>query len=461
MADLRPLHEWTGPPGTLVAWLPAPETLDRVRDAASSDVPPSYQQEQHLRAYRACERDREELARLVIVTWQVPGTCNLGILDEVINAHVRRHDTYRSWFQYGDDGSIVRRVVEDAACLRLVAHHVGEVSDTEWRAHVSSTPSPFAWDCFRFGVVQHPDAFTFFGCVDHLHTDASLVTILFEEIHERYRALRDGAEPTPVAETGRYLDFCANQRQWTSTLTLADARVAAWIDFLHEHDGQLPRFPLPLGDMNDRCLAEHVTVDVLDAAGAARFESACVAAGGRVTGGLLACAAMTERALVGARRYSVVTPTNLRKTAADGNMSGWCTGVVPISIDVDGEAFGPIAVAAQRCFGRRRGLADVPIERVLELARPLPTIGASPAGGVMLSYMDTNLRPFKPEMGRGWHELNGHIFINPGVAGQVSLWFFRSPGGLSLTAAYPANDTARASMARYLNAIGDACRRIA
>ena len=29
-------------------------------------------------------------------------------MTQVINAHLRRHDTYRSWFRYQDDGSIVR-----------------------------------------------------------------------------------------------------------------------------------------------------------------------------------------------------------------------------------------------------------------------------------------------------------------------------------------------------------------
>jgi hypothetical protein len=43
----------------------------------------------------------------------------------------------------------------------------------------------------------------------------------------------------------------------------------------------------------------------------------------------------------------------------------------------------------------------------------------------------------------------------------VALWFFRTQGGLSLTAAYPANATAGASMKRYVEALRGACNRVA
>ena len=79
----------------------------------------------------------------------------------------------------------------------------------------------------------------------------------------------------------------------------------------------------------------------------------------------------------------------------------------------------------------------------------------------MLSYMDANLPPLSAHIARDWHALGGRMYINPGLAAQVALWFFRTQKGLSLTAAYPANDTARASMQRYVASLTDACRRVA
>lgn len=128
---------------------------------------------------------------------------------------------------------------------------------------------------------------------------------------------------------------------------------------------------------------------------------------------------------------------------------------------MDELTFSELAVTAQRTFDERLRLADVPIERVLELAAGLPTIRPVATGGVMLSYMDVNVPPLSAHSAREWHKANGRVYINQGMAAQVALWFFRTQGGLTLTAAYPANATARASMQRYVEALASVCRRSA
>jgi mycolipenoyl-CoA---2-(long-chain-fatty acyl)-trehalose mycolipenoyltransferase / long-chain-acyl-CoA---trehalose acyltransferase len=461
MADLRPLREWSGSPGTMVQWLPDAATLASVHLAPASPIPPSYEQEQHLHTYRACELHGQEMVRLVIVTWRIPGRCETSAMTQVINAHLRRHDTYHSWFRYQDDGSIVRHVIDDPSSLHFVPTEVGEVSAPEWREHVAGTPGPLEWDCFRFGVVQHEDSFTFFGSVDHLHADASLIPILFHEIHQDYRAVVEGAEPRRLRPAARYLDYCARQRERAAALTPSDAAVVDWVDFLHRNNCGLPRFPLPLGDTGALGPAEHVTVGILDPAETAQFKSACAAAGARIIGGLLACAALSERELTGSGSYSVFTPVTTRKTAEEFRTNGWFVGVLPVSIDLIDDSFEAAALAAQRCFDERGHLADIPLAPVLQLAGCLPTPDASPAWPVMLSYVDAHLPPMNARSAKEWFESNGSVYLNPGVAGQVSLWFCRTPFGLSLTAAYPANATARASIARYIDACTETCRRVA
>ena len=86
MADLRPLREWSGPPGTLTLWLPTPAALASAHRASASPVPPSYEQEQHLRTYRACQQGHLEMVRLLIVTWRVPGRCETNAMTHVINS---------------------------------------------------------------------------------------------------------------------------------------------------------------------------------------------------------------------------------------------------------------------------------------------------------------------------------------------------------------------------------------
>lgn len=315
MADLRPLHDWSGPPATLTLWRPSARSLECAKNAPVSPVPPSYEQEQHLRAFRACEGRREEMARLLIVVWDEPGRCDLRTMSHVMNAHLRRHDTYHSWFEERGD-AIVRRVFADPTAIQMEPTTIGEVSAEDWRRHVMATPAPFAWDCFRFGILQRPNGFTCFASIDHLHADATVIAFLMEEMHAEYRALINGAAPLRVAPPGRYLDYCASQRDRAAVTTLADAEVADWVSFLHRNHGRMPPFPLPLGVLEDRCLAEYVRVEILDDAGVAAFEAECHASGARMIGGLLACAALTERELAGALALQCRDPHDDAEIAA-------------------------------------------------------------------------------------------------------------------------------------------------
>jgi hypothetical protein len=218
---------------------------------------------------------------------------------------------------------------------------------------------------------------------------------------------------------------------------------------------------LPLAALEDSCHAEYHRVDILDDPVMTAFESACYASRARVIGALLACAALTERELTGRSRYSVVTPTTTRRSPQAFGTTGWCVGVVPIDFEVQERTFPELARIAQRNFDERLRLASVPIELVLELAVGLPTIRSVATGGVMLSYIDANFSSFGAQVAREWQQANGRVYINQGMAAQVALWFFRTQRGLSLTAAYPANGTARASMHRYVEAFAGVCRRAA
>lgn len=460
VTDLRPLHDWSGPAATLTLWCPSAASMESAKRAPVSSVLPSYEQEQHLRAFRACEQRHEAMARLLVVVWDEPGRCDLRAMTHVVTAHLRRHDTYHSWFEQRGE-LIVRHALTDPAAIQMEPSMLGEVSAEDWQEHVMATPPPFAWDCFRFGILQRASGFTCFASIDHVHADATVIAFLMTEIRSAYRAVLDGETPRQLGPPGSYLDYCTSQRQQAAMTTLADPEVKDWIAFLHRNNGRMPSFALPLGVLEDRCQAEYVHADILDDTVMAAFESACHASGARVIGGLLACAALTERDLAGRSRYSVVTPTTTRRTPQAFRTTGWCVGVVPIDFDVQERTFPELAVTAQRNFDERLCLANLPIELVLERAAGLPTIRSVATGGVMLSYMDASVPPLSAHIAREWHQANGRVYINQGMAAQVAIWFFRTQRGLSLTAAYPANATARASMHRYVKALTGACRRAA
>jgi mycolipenoyl-CoA---2-(long-chain-fatty acyl)-trehalose mycolipenoyltransferase / long-chain-acyl-CoA---trehalose acyltransferase len=108
------------------------------------------------------------MARLCIGAWDIVGVCDIPAMTYAINAHLRRHDTYHSWFDYKNAENIVRRTIRDSADIEFVPTENGEMTSADIRAHILATPGPLRWDCFSFGCIQRADHFTFFMSVDHL-----------------------------------------------------------------------------------------------------------------------------------------------------------------------------------------------------------------------------------------------------------------------------------------------------
>ena len=451
MVALTAIDDWADVPGSLVTWSPSPGCLAKVAQAPVSDVPASYQQEQHIRTYRHHQANGLEMARLLIPAWNIPGRCDIRAMTFVINSYLRRHDTYHSWFEFDDSDRVVRHAIANPADIGFVATRHGEMAAAQWRDQIHQTPSPLQWDCFRFGVIQRADHFTFFASIDHVHADAMFVVGLFAEMHMNYLALAEGGAPIRLPEAGRYLDYCVRQRSYTSGLTLDSPDVVEWIDFLKRNKGTLPKFPLSLGDPDIPCMGDLITVTLMDAHDSDRFEAVCAQAGVRYIGGVFACAAMAERELTGSDTYNVITPTTTRSTPAEFMTTGWFTGIVPISVPVEGVLFAGVAQAAQKAFDEGLYLANVPIERVLELAEALPGIRPPGPGVPMLSYLDIGLPPLNPVVMAQWQDQNGTLFVDLGAANQIGMWVSRNDTGTTITVAYPDNAIARESVAQYVD----------
>src|SRR5829696_3269462 len=305
---LEPIRNWLDSPGDVTSWIPSASTLDAARDAPVSDVPASYQQAQHLRAYREHSARGNEMARLNIPSWNIPGRCDIRAMTFVINAYLRRHDTYHSWFEFDAAGEILRRTIVSSGAIKFVPVEHGEMAPAEWQDHVLAMPDPLQWDCFRFGVIQRSDHFTFYISIDHLHADAMFMGAIFVEIHKMYAALVEGGAPIPLPDAGSYLEYCIRQRQYTSALTLDSPEVRTWIDFAESNDGSLPSFPLPLGDPLVPCSSALLTVELMGEEQSQRFNDACAKAGARFSGGLLVCAAVAVNELTGADEFSLISP---------------------------------------------------------------------------------------------------------------------------------------------------------
>ncbi|WP_199253324.1 condensation domain-containing protein [Mycolicibacterium mengxianglii] len=461
MVAIRAIHDWMGEPGNVVSWHASPSTLAKVRDAPVSDVPVSFQQAQHIRGYLSHVADGTDMARLNIPAWDIQGQCDLRAMTHVINSYVRRHDTYHSWFEYVDeDDVILRHTVSSPKDIKLVPKDHGEMNPAQWREHVLATPDPLTWDCFHFGIIQREDHFTFYISVDHVHTDAMFMGLVLVEIHMMYLALVNGSAPLQLPPAGSYGDYCVRQKEYTSALTLDTPEVRGWVEFFQRNDGTMPRFPLPLGDFSVPCTGDMMTVRLLDAQQAEKFEAVCMAAGARFSGGVIACAAIAENELTGSQTYNIITPTTTRNGPMEFMTTGWFTGLVPMSVPVG--SFSETAGAAQAAFDSGMPLKDVPHEYVLELAEGTDLGLRTPEPGTpMLSYLDAGLPPLSPAVIAQWEAMNGKVFSDSRSAYQVGMWVNRTEKELAVTVAYPNNPIARESVTRYVEVMKAVYTRVA
>ncbi|OBH19475.1 acyltransferase [Mycobacterium sp. E1715] len=457
MFGITTLQDWTPQARSVICWHASPAARAKAAAAPPSPVPPSYQQTQHLRRYSDHAARGLDMSRLMIFTWEVPGRCDIRAMNYAVNAHIRRHDTYHSWFDYRDAQQIVRHTIADPDDIELVPIEHGGLTPTELCEHIS-TPQPLQWDCFLFGVVQSDNHFTFYASIAHLCVDPMIVGVLFTEIHLMYATLVGGGAPVELPEAGRYGEYCVRQREEMATLTADSPKVRAWTAFAAENGGTLPHFPLRLGDLSVPYAGKLVTETLMDERQTERFERACVAADARFSGGVFACAGLTHRELTGAETFSAVTTTDTRRTPTELMTTGWFTGLVPVTVDIDAGLFGDAAHSAQTSFDSGIDLATIPFDRVLELAPPGAGLARPRPGNFVMSFLDASIAPLSSVANS---DLNFRIYDEGRVSHQVSLWVIRLQHETKVTVLFPDNPVARESVRRYIDALKSAYVRVA
>ena len=123
-------------------------------------------------------------------------------------------------------------------------------------------------------------------------------------------------------------------------------------------------------------------------------------------------------------------------------------------------SFGDTARAAQACFDSSAHLANVPFERVLELA---PWLKKPPSRGgfPMLSFLDAGLPPLSAVIATQLGPANTRVFTDGKIAARVCLWVNKFHDETTMTASFPDTPVAHDSVARYLEAMKSVCVRVA
>ncbi|OBG57160.1 MULTISPECIES: condensation domain-containing protein [unclassified Mycobacterium] len=459
MVSLGNIKEWQPPHGPVTAWTASPLTQEAARNAPRSDCAPSYQQGQHVWAAYHGRALRRQIPRLMIVAWDIPGVCDIPAMTAVVNSHVRRHDTYRSWFEI-ENGVIVRRAIDNPDAVELVPMEFGHMAADQVRNHVlTATPGTLEWGCFTFGVVQHEDYFTFYASVDHLHIDGLSAGVIFVDIHLAYQQLMQGHPSLALPEVGSYQDYAARQREKARSLTLDCPEAKEWIAFARDADGDWPSFPLPLGDTWSSSKGDLLTVELLDATRTEAFDAMCSAAGARFVGGVLACTALAEHELTGGEVFHGFTARDTRAPGIDTMTVGWFASLVPVTVPTAGTTFGEAARAAQKSFDAAKDLADVPVERVMELAAASDDLEIKPPTRLpmMLSFLDFRKIP----LAGLWAELNFGTYGDNLSAGGINMWINRQAANTTVTISFPDNPVARESVDRYIATLTRVFGRVA
>jgi mycolipenoyl-CoA---2-(long-chain-fatty acyl)-trehalose mycolipenoyltransferase / long-chain-acyl-CoA---trehalose acyltransferase len=454
------LDEWSSSAGSVTSWHPTVEAREKARRAPVSSVPVSYMQHQHLRNY--CERTAAGLnfSRQIIASCELAGQCDISAMDHAVNAYLRRHDTFRSWFEQSGDGQFIRHAIDDPADIEFVPIDQGNMTVDELRAHVVDIPSPLEWGCFTFGIIQSANHFTFFAAMDHVHGDATLIGTTIMEASGMYSAMSGGGHALTLPDAGSFDDFCVREREYTSALTLDSPGVRAWIDFAENNGDGFPEFPLPLGNPMESTSNAMTAEILLDTAQTERFESACTAAGARFVGGLFACLGLVEHEFTGALTYYGLTPRDSR-TAGDNFMTqGWFTGLIPITVPIAATSFSDAAWAAQDSFDSGLGMSRVPYYRVLELAPwlnwPRPNFPVS-------NFLHAGAAPLNAVLAAADMGLANNIGIYPDArfSYQLTIYVFRYGEGTVMAILHPDNPVAKKSVTRYMAAIKSVSVRVA
>lgn len=417
-------------------------------------------QGQHLRNYFERNAAGRTFSRQIIASCEVAGECDIAAMDHAVNAYLRRHDTFRSWFERTADGQFVRRALEDPADIEFVPIDHGAMTVEEIRAHVVDIPNPLEWGCFTFGIIQSDGYFAFFAAMDHVHGDATLIGTTMMEANGMYSALSSGGAALTLPEAGSFDDFCIREREYTSELTVDSPGVQAWIDFAAENDNGFPEFPLPLGSPTESTTSTMTSEVLLDVPQTERFESASSAAGARFVGGLFACLAQVEHELTGALTFYGLTPRDSRSASDNFMTQGWFTGLIPITVPIGAASFAEAAGAAQAAFDSGLNMAKVPYYRVLELE---PSLNWPRPNFPVTNFLHGGAAPLNAVLAAGEMGLANNIGIYPDgrFSYQLTIYIFRYGEGTVMAIMHPDNPIAKKSVQRYMLAMKSVCVSVA
>ena len=444
------MGSWNPAPGRLLEWHPTPAAEAKAAAAPVDTTPPSFLQEDHLKAAWAASLRGDAHTAYTGVATEVDGDVDTAAMSRALAAYVLRHEGLRCWFEI-DGGAVVRHLVEPEVAAFDVLD-AGESRDPDEfqryvRQRFSTEATADVWPGFAVGVVARPGSFTLYYGADHAFTDGGSQALVISELADLYALEVGDPAPTP-APAGSHLTYAADERARAATFAPDSPEIAAWRDIFARHDGAMPRFPLDLGlEAGEKAAVRIVERYLLDAGSTAAFDAACKAAGARMSSGVFAAVGITDFELAGTAEYFGITVLSARHHGDYAQSQGWFVNFAPVAFEVArNEKFSDVAALAHSGFEQAKKIAEAPVHAVLGALAADGTLGSELAVSPnMLSYID--FRWF-PGVGRDADTRAKH-FTGEGSTSNASMWINRDGEHLYLVAQTPDNDIAAASVERY------------
>lgn len=444
------LGNWTPEPGTALEWHPTPAAASAARSAPAHPSPPSFLQEDHLRAAKAAADRGDAHHAYTLATTDIDGHLDRDALTRAIEAFVVRHESLQCWFEVVGDVAVRRMVGPDA--VSFILHEAGfHLSAEEFQQYVrrrfATEASPFAFPGFAVGAVERTDDFTVYYAADHAHTDGASHALAITELAQLY-ARECGDDTIALPPAGSHVEYSAQERTRAAAFHAASPEISAWKEIFDRHSGVMPRFPLELGlNPGETAPVRIVEQHLLDADATESFDRACKSAGARVSSGVFAAVAITDFEIAGHDDYFGITVLSTRHLGDYGRSQGWFVNFAPVAFSVrDAASFDALAGRAHDAFERARQIAAVPVHAVLGALAADGTLTSELAVSPnMLSYIDFRWFP-----GAGTSvDARAKQMTGEGRTSNASMWMNRDSEHLYLCAQVPDNDIAAASVKRY------------
>ncbi|KQU50493.1 condensation protein [Rhodococcus sp. Leaf278] len=451
--EFTELADYAVPAGTLTEWIPSVGPQARTPEAAGwrpDTRPTSYVHEAHLRTSLSSPRRGRE--SWLGAAFEVAGPLNKPAFRQAVLNWIDRHEAMRSSASIDETTGEMSRVtaaegaidiwqVEQERCSQSseVFEHLQYLFD--------EFTSPLIWPAYAFVTLEPLDdtrPITVFFAADHSIIDGLSTVLVAHEIAALY-AEELGGPAAALFEAGSYLDFGSSERERHAELEHSHDAVRMWRDFLVDGDGELPAFPLDIGDPSPEDVPQGgLSAWVLDPDQADAFSTACRKTGHSLFAGLLAVLAITGTELGGGTRFRTVTPVHTRDEPQWASALGWFVGLCPISFDIDGkDSFGSVISAASAEVKKTKPIARVPLDRVFA------TLGYSARPRFVVSFMDVRFAPAAEH----WPDWNARALRSKQYQHDVYVWINRTPQGINIAARYPNTEQATARVHEYIGAL--------